>query len=380
MKNHSKKIIALCLLLMMVVVNLMGYAQSDVTASGSANDQYVKSVLNLKHTLRFNSNGKFKIVVFSDIQDAYPMKADTINYMNKILDQQKPDLVLLGGDNHTAGGTLAQSDSGMKSYLTQMSKPMEDRKIPWAQVYGNHVLGGYNFESVATSQAKQQTMFESFAYNVSKAGTVSGLGNYVLPILRSDNSKIAYNVWMMDSHSYVYKFRTGAEKKVLLETTDMNDKTKGNTIYSGYTYDVIHMDQIKWYWDTSVAMEKYNGSKIAGMMLFHIPLYEWNYLVKNSKSTGMTGKLGDGVIGAPEANSGLFQACYERGDVKTLLCGHDHMNDICGTYMGITMAYVPTIGSYNYYSADNRGARVIEIDQNDPFNVKISMVYTKNLG
>ena len=177
----------------------------------------------------------------------------------------------------------------------------------------------------------------------------------------------------------MYKFRSGAEKLVLLETTDMNDKTKGNTIYSGRTYDVIHMDQIKWYWDTSVAMEKYNGSKIAAMMLFHIPLHEWHYVYNNQKVTGMTGTLGDGAICSPEANSGLFQACYERGDVKALLCGHDHKNDICGTYMGITMAYVPTIGSKEYYSPNNRGARVIEIDQNDPFNFKVGIVYTKDL-
>ena len=204
-------------------------------------------------------------------------------------------------------------------------------------------------------------------------------GNYVLPILRSDSSKIAFNVWMMDSHSYVYKFRTGAEKAVLLETTDMNKDTSGNMIYSGNTYDVIHMDQLKWYWDTSVAMEKYNGSKIAAMMLFHIPVYEWNYVFNNQKATGMIGQRGDGAIGAPEANSGLFQACYERGDVKALLCGHDHMNDFSGKYMGITMAYVPTIGSYNYFKAENRGARVIEINQNDAFNFTTRMVYTKDL-
>ncbi len=377
MKTLSRKIIALCLLLMMVIVNMLGSAQSGVTATGSAGDQLVQSALDLKHTLRFGSDGKFKIVIFSDIQDTYPLKSDTVTYMNKILDQEKPDLVLLGGDNHCGNAGSVGSESKMKTYLNAMAKPMEDRKIPWAQVYGNHANGGYNY-NMGFGPESQQKLFESFKYNISKKGTVHGVGNYVLPILRSDSQKIAFNVFMMDSHNYVYQYRSDAEKLWLLETTNMDNKTKGTTIYSGNTYDVIHMDQIKWYWDTSVALEKYNGSKIAAMMLFHIPLYEWNYVLKNKDVAGMTGKQGEPVC-APEANSGLFQACYERGDVKALICGHDHINDFAGTYMGITMAYTPTIGSLAYYDENNRGARTIEIDQNDPFNFKVGIVYTKDL-
>ncbi len=385
MKTLSRKIIALCLLLMMVIVSMLGSAQSGVTASGSAADQLVQSALDLKHTLRFGSDGKFKILIFSDVQDSYPMNSKLVSDMEKLLDKEKPDLVLLGGDNHH-GGSSVNSESKMRTYLTQMSKPMEDRKIPWAQVYGNHVNGGYNFD-MGFGKAAQQKIFESFKYNLSKAGSVYGQGNYVLPILRSSGNKVAFNVFMMDSHSYVYQYRSDAEKLWLLETTNMDNKTKGTTIYSGNTYDVIHMDQIKWYWDTSVALEKYNGSKIAAMMLFHIPLYEWNYILKNRDVAGMTGTQHEPVC-APEANSGLFQACYERGDVKALICGHDHINDFAGKYMGITMAYTPTVGapipnaglpSGYYYYLDQIGARIVEVDENNAFAFTTRMSYIKDL-
>ena len=336
------------------------------------------AALDLKYTLRFGKGGKFKILIFSDIQDSYPLNKELVNNMNKLLDREQPDLVLLAGDNHCGCYSVA-GESIMTIYLTAMCEPMESRHIPWAQIYGNHVEGGYGYD-IGISKEKQQRIFESFEYNISKAGSVYGLGNYVLPILRSDSDKVAFNVFMLDSHSYLYHYRDGIEDKVLLRSEVNGEMKKGTPIYSGNTYDVVHMDQIKWYWDTSEALEKYNDSKIAAVMLLHIPLYEWNYVLKNKTECGTVGKQGE-PIGAPEANSGLLQACYERGDVKAIICGHDHLNDFQGVYMGITLAYTPTIGAPipNYLDKSITGARIVEIDQNDPFNCITYMRYAKNI-
>ena len=250
---------------------------------------------------------------------------------------------------------------------------METRKIPWAQIYGNHVEGGYNFKMGAPGKERQQEIFESFSYNISKAGEVYGVGNYVLPVLRSDSDKVGFNVFALDSHTYMVDAKGGQsfEDAVLLD----------RPIYGGlkdHVYETIHFDQIRWYWKTSVALEKYSGQKVAAMMLFHIPLYEYEYIVQNPSQTGMIGVNMDG-ISAPELNSGLIQACYERGDVKGIFVGHCHRNDFVGTYIGIRLGFVPTIGSNAYFDASNRGARVIEIDQNDAFNFTTRMVYCKDL-
>lgn len=369
-QNLSVRLSALCILLLVAVMSLSGYFQNEVGASGTPEDAYAESLLELKHTLRFNEDGKFKIVIFADIQDTYPLEESTLTYMNQILDQEQPDLVLLGGDNHDGN---IQSESQMKTYLTAMSEPMESRKIPWAQIYGNHVQGGYEFTMSGPKKARQQEIYESFAYNVSKAGNVYGMGNYVLPILRSDSDKIAFNVFGLDTHSYLNENPGGQafENKVLLN----------RPIYGGLAgskYETVHFDQIRWYWNASVALEKYNGSKIAAMMFFHIALNEWEYVVKNSKQTGMVGENREGVWPS-ELNSGLFQACYERGDVKGMFVGHCHRNDFVGTYMGIQLGFTPTIGCHAYFDADKRGARVIEVDQDDAFNFTTRMVYCQDL-
>ena len=374
MKKLFVKLSVLFVFLLMSIFSLSGYAGNAVGASGTEADAEVARLLDLKHTLRFGKDGKFKIVIFADIQDKYPLEADTLEYMNKILDQEKPDLVLLGGDNHCGG---LRVESQLKTYLTAMVEPMESRKIPWAQIYGNHVEGGHNnnihLNYGAPSKERQQQLFETFSYNISKSGDVYGVGNYVLPILRSDSDKIAFNVFGMDSHSYLNEHPGGQ--------AFANKAQLPRPIYGGLegsAYETIHFDQIRWYWKTSVALEQYNGSKVPAMMYFHIALNEWNYVAKNSAQTNMVGENREGVWPS-ELNSGLFNACYERGDVKGMFVGHCHRNDFVGEYMGIMLGFTPTIGSYNYYDADNRGARVIEIDEDDAFNFTTRMVYTKNL-
>ncbi|MBR5280849.1 MAG: metallophosphoesterase family protein [Clostridia bacterium] len=362
MKHVIRRLLILSVVLTMCVAVCLS---SGVVASGTKADAYMTDILTLKHTLRFTEDGKFKIVIFSDIQDSYPMQSDTLVYMNKILDQEKPDLVLLGGDNHS--GTIS-SESVFRQYLNDMSEPMESRKIPWAQVYGNHVTGGYGFTMSGPDKSRQQQIYEGMPYNVSKAGTVFGVGNYVLPVLRSDSEKVAFNVFMMDSHTYLIDWRSDAEEKAILP----------KMTFQGGEYNPIHFDQIKWYWDTSVAMEMYNGEKIPAMMLFHIPLQEYCYITNNPNQTSKTGTNEDGP-GASSVNSGLFHACFERGDVKALFSGHQHRNTITGQYMGITLGYTPTIGSCAYYSEGTRGARVVEINQNDAFNFTTRIVYCKDL-
>ena len=47
-------------------------------------------------------------------------------------------------------------------------------------------------------------------------------------------------------------------------------------------------------------------------------------------------------------NSGLFAAMLERGDVKGVFCGHDHVNDFIGNYYGIYLGYAANTGFGTY--------------------------------
>jgi len=154
-----------------------------------------------KHKLQFDENGEFKILVFSDIHINGTMSSLAEHNMKTLVEREEPDLVMFDGDN-TWGLT---SEAAVKKAVESMVDLLEEKKIPWGHVYGNHDCEGSNLK-----KEKQQAVYESFDYCVSQAGPeeLYGQGNYVLPVYGSDGEKVLFNVWALDSGEYL----TAAEK------------------------------------------------------------------------------------------------------------------------------------------------------------------------
>ncbi len=302
--------------------------------------------------LRFNQDGKFTIVQFADCQDdPLPRKA-MILMMEKALDDIKPDLVVFTGDNIAGGGSPGKilTYASIKAVLN----PVVSRGIPFAAVFGNH-----DHES-NVSKEDQLKMYQSFdgclAYDADPG--LYGCATYSLPILASGSDKTAFNLWMFDSNEY--------------------DEVNGG-------YDWVRDDQVQWYKDASSALEAQNNAKVPSMAFQHIPAPEiYELLAEVPEGTeGANTRFGktwalelnperaQGVIGEwpcpSNTVSGQFEAFVERGDVLGLVTGHDHVNDFVGTYRGIDMLQSPGAG-FQTYGDENRGCRVIVLDENDPWN------------
>lgn len=319
------------------------------------------SLAGQKHTLRFSSDGQFRVLVFTDVQASPPAPCDrTILAVNTIIDRESPDLILFCGDN----AIHCKTDEQLHDFLTVLTAHIEEKKIPWAHVYGNHD------DEDALSRSEQQDIYEKFAYCVSRRGPehIKGVGNYVLPVYPSDESRTdpLFAVWGLDSGSYVDDAGL-AGYSARLGHTMFRGQPESNYAYMPFT-------QIRWYYNTSEEIEQFAGHRVPGMAYFHTPLQEFYEIALNPEETEMTGEKREEVCAGP-LNSGMFAAMVERGDIKAVCCGHDHCNDYAGTFCGICLAYAANIGYDTYHHEDMMGGRMFIIREDAPEQIETYMSY-----
>ena len=314
--------------------------------------KYLDENLKCKKPLKFN-NGKFRILTFSDHHGIKNYDRRIVRDMDAIIEGVRPDLVLWIGD--IAWGDAVENEASLRHYLDGVTSPCERRKIPWAFVFGNH-----DSEKNMTNE-KQFGIYSGYEYCVSKRGPedVAGVGNFVLPVYGTDGSEIVLNVWGLDSHNsmrdYIGEFNLNKDPWFFNLPDPMYP-------YSGY--DSIRFNQIMWYWNSSEELNRYVGKKIPGLMFFHIPIPEFIVLYRNTAQTHYKGTRRESV-GCGPIDSGLFNALVERGEVNTVVCGHDHINDFEGEFCNIRLAMDAGIGYDGYCDEDLRGGRVIDYDEND---------------
>lgn len=280
--------------------------------------------------LQFNAEGKFKIVQFTDIhmKELNVGKRDSVLEMMKtILQDEKPDLVVLTGD-------IAVSENVEKAWSTVV-QPMIDARIPWAATFGNHDREhGRSNEEIMKYLVK-------LPFNCSKAGPkkVSGTSNYVLEINGSNGKKEKALLYCFDSNAY---------------TEDRKNPELGK-------YDWVKFDQIKWYRETSEKYtQKNNNIPLPALAFFHIPLPEYQIVQMKETTVG----LKEEDVASPKINSGLYNAFYEMKDVMGVFVGHDHEDSYIGILNGICLAYGCKTGLESYGKLE-KGARVIELYEDE---------------
>ncbi len=317
--------------------------------------------------LKFDKDGRFRILVFTDAHHAPDTGDRTIRAMESLIDRTRPDFVFLDGDN-IAGHATEEDTLDM---ISQIVSPMETRGLPWAHVYGNHD------KTPLFSKEFQEGIYESFSGCLSSSGPkeIPGVGNYFLPILDEDGRTV-FGIWALDSMQDLsimdkpLDYSGDIEKDLLLP----------ERLTTGSDADWIRFSQIEWYYNNSIRLEKENGHKIPSVIFFHQPLYEFNAVVRNPVETGMKGECNERVS-CSEVSSGLFAAALERGDILGMFCGHDHTNTYDGVYCGMVLGYCGSIGYHGYGIKKPkeererlRGARIIDLDIGNIRNIKTEYV------
>ncbi|KAF3002684.1 hypothetical protein E8E13_009861 [Curvularia kusanoi] len=228
-----------------------------VTAAASPLLQLSRNSIADYPGLQFGADGKFSISVFSDMHlgettSFGPGKgpsADlkTIGVMKSVLDNEKPNMVVLNGDLFTCEAV----SSGDALRLTdQIAAPLVERNLPFAATFGNH-----DMSDTCDTRAVSEHMWSSIKGNNGQklSFTTSsvpgpynevGTSNYFVPIYASkDATKIAMMLWFFDS------------KGAPCTNNTVDDKV------------------LSWFTSTRDAIQQQQGRVVPSLAFVHIPLF-----------------------------------------------------------------------------------------------------------
>ncbi len=314
------------------------------------------------------TDGKFKIMQIADIQEDYPVNPDTVKLISLALDREKPDLVVLTGDQIQAYSACYRKDAEKKirAVINEFVTPMEERGIPFCMTFGNHDDDG---------PVSKDTLYGIYsAYSCFTVGAPrcdNDKGTYSLQIFGSDGNKEIFNLYLIDS----------------------NKKEPDGS------YSPVKKEQIEWYRQERERLREKCGDYLPSFIFQHIPVPEfYDCLVKCPKKEkgsveafrsrkNTFWKLDEKALAAggfmyespavPEINNGEFDAVREKGDVLGIFVGHDHINSYITSKDGVDLGYCQGAGFNTYGPGDKRGVRIYTLDEND---IRSYSSYTVTMG
>lgn len=269
-----------------------------------------------KQTLTMK-NGEYKILHLADLHECLHerdiLDQRNTDFINKVLDYTKPDLVVLGGDNIfplSLAGELFKQET-LKT-IDEFCKLFDERQQPWTLVFGNH-----DDEAVYDKDRQYRRAMKNSKYFVGSLEDTELLkayvdkkqdmvGNLAIPIFFEDGGK-AFNVFLLDS---------GSARKI------------GKKKLDGYNY--IRSSQIDWYKNIALADKEAAGRLIPAIAITHIPLYEHREAFQNRNDSEKVLRWvydAAGDYALSKTQSDFYTVAVDQvGDMKAIFTGHNHRN------------------------------------------------------
>lgn len=293
-------------------------------------------------------DNSFKIAQFTDLHfgtegEHYhnPNINKTIEYMDKVVDETSPDLIVLSGDIIMNTGI-----EGIKFIIDIMDK----YRTPWTFLFGNHDSETYIF-NYSKHDISNYLTNSSSKYLLYKNGYIEGenqnrYGNFSIKIVDKYNNLLGA-VINMDSGVYDYSIDQ---------------------------YQEITPNQINWYInEIDTLNSKYITQKskifdiIPTILFNHMPPKEFNqiyYQISNG---------GEGEIIIPNKrmnneNKTFFQTIIEKESTRAFFVGHYHVRKYQVKYKNLVFGFAPyTMGNsltYVYDFNENFNFNTIEVTNN----------------
>lgn len=276
------------------------------------------------------------------------MDENLFSYIRELLKKTNPDLILLTGD--LIYGEFDDNGTALQALV----KCMEDLKVPWAPIYGNHD----NESNMGVLWQNKQ--FEDAKYCLfNRRHAIGGNGNYSIGISR--NGSLERVIYMMDSN--------GCTHASTVKDADQVITAVGMT-----------QAQREWYYHMALQTNALAGRTVPNMLGFHI---QTNEVVEAAEAAGyqwggddahLNYTIGEDVE-AQAGDSGFKNVAYSGGthEEKHLLeymnktggdgvfLGHIHNVSTSVSYSGVRWTFGLKTGTYDS-SPSKVGGTVIQLN------------------
>ncbi len=290
-----------------------------LAADGTSSETLFSS----KIPLNFDEDGRFRMILFSDVSAGIAISPYTVQAIEKIVAAECPDLVLFCGGSGDGFSTRAE----LTGFLGALTAPLEAAGIPWAHLYAG---------ADSLSRTVKNEVYAAFPHCVSKQG------DYFLPIYH--RGKPTFGIWMMSLPE------AGGD-----------------------------------YTETALTAFANRAALVCGrqgfpsVLALAAPLPEFAEAADYARS----GELNE-TISAPTENSGLF-ALAAAADVRAIYAGQDHLNSYTADHLGIELGALASLGYDGYgfggtFDTNHRlrGGRLVELSADGTFTSK--MIFAADYG
>ena len=309
--------------------------------------------------LRFTEN-RFKIALVGDPHftpyDPDDRVKDYLSLQYAMIRQEKPDLVVLMGDN-----VDGKTPEEVRKALLQITKPYADANTPFTFILGNHDL-----QYSSLSLKEEYEIYASLPCCILPED-FDEYGDFLVCVLgKNDAPALALH--------HVYSGAAG--------------KTRDYSYY-----DHVSVEQIDHLVSRQNALNEKYGV-VPSVVFQHICVQEeFDFLNQRSAlcmlGSGVTGqdekkgsfytlKKGvDGYLGEAPCPTAVpndeFKVVRSTPGIFAMFFGHDHMNDFVGMTDGIILGQVK-LSSFNAYGDGlMQGVRILEFEEDKPFTVRTRM-------
>ncbi|KAJ3510663.1 hypothetical protein NMY22_g15909 [Coprinellus aureogranulatus] len=308
-----------------------------------------------KPRLTFKPDGTFKITVFSDLHfgenpwDWWGPLADirSINLMNRVLGDEKPDYAVINGDLITGENTFKENATTL---IDQIVGPFNTAGVPFSSSHGNHdnQKNITHREEILREQQVAPLSYTRFAPD--GVGGQDGPGNYWVPV--SPSLVPDKEIKLMEPHTMrlqtpprhsSYGFSILEVISAFISVLSNRDWVTDYRGIGGFTANETSTPVPDWV-DASVAEwveeqtgrmeEEWGPSESRGALAFtHIPphaILKEQDDVDEEKNPGLNeDTLGQGSVQSSSDETFWNTVTSRIKNLHAIISGHDHGNEWC---------------------------------------------------